>query len=89
MAGARGVARDSKPVKRPKVRRDLVAEQKLSEVERALEEAVAAAIAAKDTSELLRLHGHFLTRVREAVRHDPASDESAGTPAADAAVDAF
>lgn len=88
MAGARGVARDSKPPRR-RPARDRVAEEKLADLERALEARVAEAIEAKDTVELLRLRTHFAERVLTARAADPAADDESSTPAADDAVARF
>lgn len=88
MVGTRGIQRDEKPRAAKRPRRDRAAEEKLAEIERALEEAVAAAVLAKDTPELLRLQAHFEKRVKAPFRADPASDEPMN-PAADDAADAF
>jgi hypothetical protein len=88
MAGTKGIMRDERPKAKRAPKRDRAAEERLAELERALEEAVAAAVAAKDTPELLRLHAHFLARVRAPLRADPADGESA-SPASDAAAAAF
>lgn len=90
MAGARGVARNSKPARPARGDRrartlapcDLVAEEQLAKLDAALVVAVADAIAAKDVPTLLKLHAHFDDRRKrpadEGESHDADEDAAGG-----------
>ena len=98
MAGARGVARNSKPPRPPgngEQRRlsagDLAALEQLAKIDAALAEATEAAVKSKDVPTLLKLHAHWTDqRSRPEPPHDASSpdparregDERAGVVAA-------
>lgn len=85
MAGARGVARNSKPPRPPGngeqrhlSAADLVALEQLAKIDAALVEATAAAVASKDVPTLLKLHSHWTD---QRSRPEPTHDASPPDPA--------